>query len=113
MARPRPVDECPPPIGLTAGAAHPNLPAIQASTLDILEKGGFDPAQARALAAAMDNEVKAARLVSVPILDARVAQLQRDIAETKAEIVRWVLLTGLAPASIIVGALYFFLNQTR
>src|SRR5690349_20580451 len=49
--------------------------AMQVSTLDILiEKAHFEPQVARAVGEAIENEIRMAQVVTVPILDARLSE---------------------------------------
>jgi len=54
--------------------------AVQLATLDILVKEAhFDPPVARAIGAAIENEIQASQLVTVPVLDARFTQFEAKI----------------------------------
>ena len=89
---------------------------MQASTLGILEAAEFSPKQARALAQAIEGEIKGSDLVTVPVLDARVAELRLDISGVRLELsevekrmfIRMVGF-GLTIAGLVVTAVYFLM----
>jgi hypothetical protein len=58
----------------------------------LIDKGGFAPRAALGIAEAIETSMMQSQLVTVPILDARLAQLESKIERTKAELVRWVFL---------------------
>jgi hypothetical protein len=54
--------------------------ALQAATVDLLvEKACFEPQVAMAVATAIDSEMNDSRFVTVPILDARLAEFRADV----------------------------------
>lgn len=78
---------------------------MQATTVDILiDKAKFDPQVALAVAEAIDNEQHGSRLVSVPILDARLAGL-------KSELVRWMIITVFGQSTMLTSVMYFLLER--
>jgi len=82
---------------------------MQAATVAILvEKAEFKHATAVAIADAIDVAIAGADLVTVSVLDARLgelkAELQRQIQEVKAELVRWVFLVMLGNVALSAGA---------
>jgi hypothetical protein len=107
---------------------------MQAATVEVLvSKGKFDPQIAVALAEAIDMALNTSQLVTVPILDARVAAidaqfahfrtdikgdiaelrgeikddigaLKGELKELKAELVRWVFLAMLGSVALSAGA---------
>jgi hypothetical protein len=102
---------------------------MQVSTLDILiEKAHFEPTVARAVAEAIENETSGNQLVTVPVLDARLAELKgavdsrfNDIESwfdsrfnvlevkmesQKAELVRWVFTAMVAQTATVIGFTY-------
>ena len=82
---------------------------MQAATVAILvEKAEFKHATAVAVAEAIDVAIAGAGLVTVSVLDARLgelkAELQRQIQEVKAELVRWVFVVMLGNVALSAGA---------
>ena len=103
----------------------------QAAVDMLIEKGMFDPRVALAVAEAIDTAMTQAQIVTVPILDARLADLKADTRislmslkshlekridhlekkievsneRTKAELVRWVFLVMLGNVALSAGAM--------
>ena len=100
---------------------------MQAATVEVLvTKGKFDPQIAIALAEAIDMAIKSSQLVTVPILDARMAAvdarfdamearisarftaveagLETKLHSFKCELVRWVFLVMLGNVALSAGA---------
>lgn len=78
---------------------------MQAATVEVLvQKGKFDPQIAVALAEAIDMALNGSQLVTVPILDARVASINAKIENLRAELVRWVVLVMLGNVALSTGA---------
>ena len=70
---------------------------IQAAAVEVLiDKAHFEPKVALAVAEAIDMSLGDAKLVTVPILDARLAALE-------ARLVRWVFLVMLGNVAITAG----------
>ncbi len=81
--------------------------AMQAATVGILiEKAKFDPQVALAIAEAIDNERQESQLVTIPVLDARLADL-------KSELVRWVFLATVGQVTMLTGIMYSLLQHAR
>jgi hypothetical protein len=102
----------------------------QAAVDLLIEKGKFDPHAALAVAEAIDTVVTQLQIVTVPILDARLAGLNADMRislmslegklrelntdlekkievtneRTRAELVRWVFLVMLGNVALSAGA---------
>jgi hypothetical protein len=91
----------------------------QAAVDVLMEKGRFEPQVALSVAEAIDMAMTELQIVTVPILDARLAELKADtrisFAElekeievtnerTKAELVRWVFLAMLGNVALSAGA---------
>jgi hypothetical protein len=102
----------------------------------VIRKAKFEPQVALAVAEAIDNAMTDSKFVTVPILDARLAELReglsKDIAacnerigvtserlmkeigvtndRTRADLVKWVLLAMLGSVAISAGAIA--VNQT-
>jgi len=92
----------------------------QAETVELLvRKANFPPQVALAVAEAIDNAMTHSQLVTVPILDARLAAVNERISvleerlikeihvtseRTKSELARWVLLAMLGSTAIGIGA---------
>jgi uncharacterized small protein (DUF1192 family) len=70
----------------------------------LIEKGGFEPRVALGIAEAIETSMTQAQFVTVPILDARIAQLEVKIERTKAELVRWVFLAMLGNVALNAAA---------
>jgi hypothetical protein len=94
--------------------------AMQAATLEILEKADLPPRQARAIAQAIELEVSAGhtRLVTrEDLLEVKheIQVLKQDfranIADSKSEIVRWVFLCILGQSAMLLGIGYFLFNH--
>lgn len=62
--------------------------AVQLATLDILtQKGHFEPQIARAIGEAIETEIRGAQIVTLPMLDLRLAELKGGL-ELKIESAR-------------------------
>ncbi len=61
------------------------------------------PQAALAVAEAIENEMTNSTLVTVPVLDARIAGLETTIERAKSELIRWVFGTFLG-SSVISAA---------
>jgi hypothetical protein len=59
---------------------------MQASTLGILEAADFSPKQARALAQAIEGEIRGSDLVTVPIFEAGNGGLKLQMAQLNGEL---------------------------
>jgi hypothetical protein len=89
---------------------------MQASTLRLLEAAHFTSPQALALAEAIETEVNAAQVVTVPILeskvheigarfdrmDLRVAQMETHLAEMETRILHKVTTLGFTGAGLML-----------
>ncbi len=103
--------------------------SMQASTLGILEAADFSPKQARALAQAIEGEIKGSNLVTVPGLDERldlrnyvtkasfdvgITQLRLDVSEMEKRLLNSMMKFGLSLAGLTLTAIYFIvLNLKR
>ena len=67
---------------------HTHIMSMQASTLGILEAADFSPKQARALAQAIEGEIKGSDIVTRPVFDAGVAELKLQMSEIRIELAR-------------------------
>jgi len=92
----------------------------QAAVVELLiEKGRIEPQMAFAIADGIDMAVTQSQFVTVPILDARLADLRADFRvamteldkklevtseRTRAEVVRWVFLVMLGNVALTAGA---------
>ena len=94
--------------------------AMQAATLDILEKADLPPKQARAIAQAIELEVAAghsglvtrADLLGLQHnLETRLSGLEVRMAEHKSELVRWVFLCILGQSAMLLGISYFLFSH--
>jgi len=77
----------------------------------LIQKGGFEPRVALGIAEAMETSMTQAQFVTVPVLDARVAQLEVKIERVKSELVRWVfvvMLGNVALNAIATALLHVF-----
>jgi hypothetical protein len=70
----------------------------------LIEKGGFEPRVALGIAEAIETSMTQAQFVTVPILDARLAQLEVKIERTKAELIRWVFVVMLGNVALNAAA---------
>lgn len=74
----------------------------------LIDKGGFEPRVALGIAEAIETSMTQAQIVTVPILDARLAQLETKIERTKAELIRWVFVVMLGNVALNVAAAVVF-----
>ncbi|MFZ1641582.1 MAG: DUF1640 domain-containing protein [Candidatus Contendobacter sp.] len=72
-----------------------------------LRDAGVEEKQAEAQAAALATVLKSgiADLATKPDIDLLRAELRRDAAELKAEMIRWVVGVGILQTTLIVGIL--------
>jgi hypothetical protein len=88
--------------------------SMQASTLGILEAADFSPKQARALAQAIEGEIKGSDLVTKPIFDAGVAELRIELVRLENRLFNKMVALGFSATGITVSAAYFLvLNLKR
>ena len=112
--------------------------AMQAATLEILEKADLPPRQARAIAQAIELEVAAGHSSLATRQDLLVVkhelqhemgtvrqdlqlvkqdlqlmkqELRTEIAESKSEVVRWVFLCILGQSAMLLGIGYFLFSH--
>ena len=105
--------------------------AMQAATLEILEKADLPPHQARAIAQAIELEVSAGHTSlatrqdllevkhEIQVLrqdfqkDLQVTkqELRAEIADSKSEVVRWVFLCILGQSAMLLGIGYFLFSH--
>jgi hypothetical protein len=69
----------------------------------LIRKSKFEPQVALGIAEAIDMAIQSAQLVTVPILDARLASLEAKVEGVKAELVRWVFLVMLGNVALSAG----------
>jgi hypothetical protein len=99
---------------------------MNTTSLDILERSQLPSVQARAILQAMDLELASKQDVLATRNDVLLlkndlllfeSRLRQEMANLKAELVRWVftciLGQTIVAAGLIVGALYFFLAYIR
>jgi hypothetical protein len=92
----------------------------------LIDKGGFEPRVALGIAEAIETSMTQAQIITIPILDTRVTQLEAKIdtqvarlevkiESVKAELVRWVLVAmlGNAVLSTIAAALLNAFQHSR
>jgi hypothetical protein len=82
---------------------------------DTLKAGGFSPqqaeTQARALAEILDRQMATKAEVAEhennlqPAIEVLRLEMRRDIAETKADLTRWVIGASVLQTTIVVGVL--------
>ena len=77
----------------------------------LIEKGKLEPRTAYAIAEGIELALAQSQFVTVPILDARLAQLRTEIEgvrveieRSKSELVRWVFLVMLGNVALSTGA---------
>lgn len=80
---------------------------MQSATIKILEAANFSPPQALALAEAIECEIKGAELVTVPILDLRVANIESKIRDSEIRLFSKIVTLGLTATGIIIAAVSF------
>lgn len=105
--------------------------AMQAATLEILEKADLPPRQARAIAQAIELEVSAGHTSLVTRQDLLVVkhelqheigtvkqdlqlvkqELRTEIADSKSDVVRWVFLCILGQSAMLLGIGYFLFSH--
>jgi hypothetical protein len=73
----------------------------------LIDKAGFEPRVALGIAEAIETSMTQAQMVTIPVLDTRVAQLEAKIESVRAELVRWVfvVMLGNVALSAIAAAL--------
>jgi hypothetical protein len=104
---------------------------MQASTLRILEAAQFQPMQARALAEAIEGEIHAAEIVTVPILDARLSELKQEIigvkhdvsergsslkqliSETETRLLNRMIVLGLTAVGLVISSVFFIVLNLK
>ena len=82
----------------------------------LIDKGGFEPRVALGIAEAIEASMNQAQVVTIPVLDTRVAQLEAKIESVKAELVRWVvgvMLGNVALNVAIAAALLSAFQHSR
>ena len=82
----------------------------------LIDKGGFEPRVALGIAEAIETSMTQAQVVTIPVLDTRVAQLEAKIESVKAELVRWVvgvMLGNVALNVAIAAALLSAFQHSR
>jgi hypothetical protein len=92
----------------------------------LIDKGGFEPRVALGIAEAIETSMTQAQIITTPILDIRLAQLEArfdtrfaqlelKIESVKAELVRWVFVAmlGNAVLSTIAAALLNEFQHSR
>jgi hypothetical protein len=82
---------------------------MHAAAVDVLiRKSKFEPQVALGIAEAIDMAIQSAQLVTVPILDARLAALEARMEAkmegARAELVRWVFIVMLGNVALTAGA---------
>ncbi len=77
----------------------------------LIEKGKLEPRTAYAIAEGIELAQTQAQYVTIPILDARLAELRLEIGDvrveierSKSELVRWVFLVMLGNVALSAGA---------
>ncbi len=87
---------------------------MQTQASELLEKS-FDATAARAIVAAIDIEIDARKDTLATKLD--VAGLRTEIAESKAEVIRWMFIfwvgTVFSMGGVTFGAMYFLLSRLK
>ena len=66
-----------------------------------------------ALAEAIEVEVKSAQLVTVPVLDARIADVKLQIAQLENGLFNKMVALGLSGTGLIITAVVFMLNLKK
>ena len=95
-----------------------------AQTIRILEEADFQPRQARALAEAIDGEIRAAEIVTVPVLDnrldkrmaaidAKFFEVKLEIAQLEARLTNRMLGFGFAAVGLVVTSVFFIVQHFK
>ena len=81
----------------------------------LIEKGGFEPRVALGIAEAIETSMNQAQIVTIPVLDTRVAQLETKIESVKADLIRWVFVVMLGNVALnaIAAALLSAFQHAR
>ena len=81
----------------------------------LIEKGGFEPRVALGIAEAIETSMNQAQIVTIPVLDTRVAQLETKIESVKADLIRWVFVVMLGNVALnaIAAALLNAFQHSR
>ena len=81
----------------------------------LIEKGGFEPRVALGIAEAIETSMNQAQIVTIPVLDTRVAQLETKIESVKADLIRWVFVVMLGNVALnaIAAALLSAFQHSR
>jgi hypothetical protein len=92
--------------------------AMQAGTVEILvEKAKFEPRVAVGIAEAMDHAIAQhtshSQLVTLPVLNLRIGDLESRLTNLKSELVRWMLLIMMVQFALTSGMMHFLLQQLR
>ena len=66
----------------------------------LIDKGGFEPRVAIGIAEAIETSMNQAQMVTIPMLDIRVAQLEAKIESVKADLIRWVFVVMLGNVAL-------------
>ena len=89
--------------------------SVHASTIRILEAANFSTSQAVAIADAIDSGIRSEDVVTVPILDARLAQfeakfdakLDAKLAQLEVRLFWKMVGLGVAAAGVLIGAMHY------
>lgn len=82
----------------------------------LIDKCGFEPRVALGIAEAIETSMTQAQIVTIPVLDTRVAQLEAKIESVRSELIRWVvgvMLGNIALNVAIAGALFSAFQHSR
>jgi hypothetical protein len=87
--------------------------SMQASTLGILEAADFSPKQARALAQAIEGEIKGSDLVTKPIFDAGMAELRIELVRLEGRLFNKMVGLGVTASGTVIAAVYFLVLNLK
>lgn len=91
---------------------------MHAAVKILVDEAQFSPQVALAVTRAMDVVIKDAQLVTIPVLDARLAELKAELKgdikdlrsemkDMKAELIRWVMLAMLGSTALAAATKAF------
>jgi hypothetical protein len=87
--------------------------SMQSTTIKILEAANFSSPQALALAEAIECEIKGAELVTVPVLDVRVAAIESKIRDSEIRLFNKLVTPGLTATGIVIAAVSFIVLHLK
>jgi hypothetical protein len=83
---------------------------VTATAILDLEKAGFSREQVEALARWHEAGIDLSHLATKADLDLKAAELRREIAEVKFDIVKWIVGFGIVQTGALIGAAFAMLK---